>query len=491
MYDVIIVGAGLGGLSTAAFLSKSGKKVLVLEKMRQIGGYAYSFSRKKSDYEISLHSIGDLNQQGSLYKILDEIGLFQKVEFNKHSSNYSVVAKDGEFNAIKGLKDFVTKMELLFPESETDIHEIVSLFKKIRKEIDYLNSLPGSPSFIEMLDTTPIILKYRDASLYSMLSDFTNNQKLIEEFSRYWIYFSLPPKELAGVIYAYVWTEYIMHGSYYPKGGSKSISEAFKDIILENGGEIKTNKSVTEIIIVNNQAIGVDCDGEKYFGENIVSNIPPKTTIELAKNGKFNNRFIQKVDNITPSCSSFVTYITLDKDFYDIYGTLDGGREFLINNGNTDNFWKNLNSEKITDLPISLTIYSDSEGKNTIITVCSPSEFSKWDKKDKREYRLQKKHWESELIGKVDSIFKEFSSHIIEKVSGSPLTNLRFTGNTEGATYGSAQIVSQTLNKRLDNITPIDSLYLVGGWTKPSSGYSGVIWSGYTVRKKILGKSSR
>ena len=133
MYDVIIVGAGLGGLSTAAFLSKSGKKVLVLEKMRQIGGYAYSFSRKKSDYEISLHSIGDLNQQGSLYKILDEIGLFQKVEFNKHSSNYSVVAKDGEFNAIKGLKDFVTKMELLFPESETDIHEIVSLFKKFRK----------------------------------------------------------------------------------------------------------------------------------------------------------------------------------------------------------------------------------------------------------------------------------------------------------------------------------------------------------------------
>ncbi|EMB77230.1 NAD(P)/FAD-dependent oxidoreductase [Streptococcus mutans] len=489
MYDVIVIGAGLGGLSTAAFLSKSGKKVLVLEKMQQIGGYAYSFSRRKSNYEISLHSLGDLDQQGSLYKILDEIGLFQKVEFNKHSSNYSVVTRNGDIHAIKGLNSFVTRMQLLFPESEREIHEIVSLFKIIRKEIDYLNSLSGSPSFIEMVDNTPIILKYRDASLYSMLSDFTNNQKLIEEFSRYWIYFSLPPKELAGVIYAYVWTEYIMHGSYYPKGGSKAISDAFKDIILENGGEIKTNKSVTEILIVNNQAVGVDCEGEKYFGKNIVSNIPPKTTVELAKNGKFNKRFIKKVGSIIPSCSSFITYVTLDKDFYDIYGTLlDGGREFLINNGRTDDFWNNLNSEKITDLPVSLTIYSDSEDKNTIVTIFSASEFSKWNKKDKRQYRLKKKHWEAELIRKIDSIFKDFSSHIIEKVSGSPLTNIRFTGNIDGATYGSAQIVSQTLNKRLDNVTPIDGLYLVGGWTRPSSGYSGVIWSGYTVRKKILGR---
>jgi len=158
----------------------------------------------------------------------------------------------------------------------------------------------------------------------------------------------------------------------------------------------------------------------------------------------------------------------------------------LINNDRTAGFWSNLKSENIGDLPVSLTVYPNSDGENTIITLFSASDFNNWDKKDKRNYRMKKKRWEDELIKKVDSIFQDFSSHVVEKISGTPLTNVRFTSNISGATYGSAQIVSQTLNKRLDNVTPVNGLYLVGGWTKPSSGYSGVIWGGYTVRKKIL-----
>jgi phytoene dehydrogenase len=486
MYDVIIIGAGLGGLSAGAFLSSSGKKVLVLEKMRQIGGYAYSFSRRQSNYEISLHSIGDLDQNGSLHKILNEIDLFQKVKFSKHNCNYSVVTESGDIHAIKGLDNFLSGVKLMFLGLEKEIDEIVLLFKTIRKEIDYLNSLSESPSLTDMISNTPTILKYKDYSLFSMLNDFTDNQELIQEFSRYWVYFSLPPKELAGVIYAYVWTEYIIYGSYYPIGGSKALSEAFKDIIRENGGEIKINKSVTEILIENNRVFGVDCNGQKYFGDVVVSNISPQNTIELAKDGKFNKRYLKKVGDIIPSSSSFITYITLDKDFYELYGTLEEGREFLINNDRTAGFWSNLKSENIGDLPVSLTVYPNSDGENTIITLFSASDFNNWDKKDKRNYRMKKKRWEDELIKKVDSIFQDFSSHVVEKISGTPLTNVRFTSNISGATYGSAQIVSQTLNKRLDNVTPVNGLYLVGGWTKPSSGYSGVIWGGYTVRKKIL-----
>ena len=73
-FDAIIIGSGMGGLSTAAFLSKAGKKVLVLERHFKVGGWTHTFQRGKYEWDVGIHYIGGVGRKSAfLRKLFDEV----------------------------------------------------------------------------------------------------------------------------------------------------------------------------------------------------------------------------------------------------------------------------------------------------------------------------------------------------------------------------------------------------------------------------------
>ncbi len=78
-YDVIVIGAGMGGLTAAALLAKKGLKTLLLEKEDQVGGYVVSFKRHGFIFDATGAFVGGCHEGGEFYQILNEIGAIRRL----------------------------------------------------------------------------------------------------------------------------------------------------------------------------------------------------------------------------------------------------------------------------------------------------------------------------------------------------------------------------------------------------------------------------
>ena len=131
-YDSIIIGSGLGGLTTAALLSKKGHKVLVLERHYTAGGFTHVYSRKGFEWDVGLHYIGKVHDPSSPLRMLfDEITDGQ-LGWHKMDPVYDkiVIGKE-EFSFVEGLSNFKLKMIEYFPKEKRAITEYINLVKKV------------------------------------------------------------------------------------------------------------------------------------------------------------------------------------------------------------------------------------------------------------------------------------------------------------------------------------------------------------------------
>ena len=131
-YDVIVIGAGNGGLVSALELVKSGKKVLVLESGNMPGGMATSFVRGRFEFEVSLHALceyGNLENPGKTYKLFEKLGIGDKVNFVTVPEAFHVYAMDQnvDYKMPFGITEFVEKMEEYVPKSRESMKKFFFL----------------------------------------------------------------------------------------------------------------------------------------------------------------------------------------------------------------------------------------------------------------------------------------------------------------------------------------------------------------------------
>ena len=499
-YPTVVIGAGLGGLCSAAYLAQQGIPVTVLEQQNRAGGYATSFTRAQGKYkfEVSLQSASIHNNNAARIlknlNILQDINLTPLPEFyqlkNPHIEDLSVPQKNPQ--------EYINRLVQLFPGDKEAIQNIVQEMIGIAVETEKLQRKKGKIVKFLFPFQYPKMWKIRNKNLAEFMEEYVTNSYLKDILASLWGYYGLPPSKLSAYYYASATGNYLKNGAYYIKPRSEALSQALAQSITRAGGRIYYNSQVTEILVQDSAVKGVrTAQGKTFPARGVVSNASaPNTLRTLLPPKSLTQEYLNKLEAYNPSLSTFIVWLGLNQDIAEEFTSC---AIHVPSGEGVEQDYKYCLAGNIEKGPFSLTLYDKifpgySQPGTSTLKLVFLTDFEPWrpfeqDYKNgiKKAYKEQKAKWTEVLIKRAEeNIFPGLSAMIEVKDSATPLTNWRYTRNPQGAIYGYNQTLQNTFMNRLGNKTPIKGLFLASAWSEPGGGYSGVLRSGELCFEKLM-----
>lgn len=484
-YDAIIIGAGIGGLTAGAKLAKEGKRILIIEQSKNIGGYAATFKRKDAFIEASLHELDGLDSADPKNRIFEDLRITQNIRFVRLPEFYRFVSGQTDLIIPDDFEKAITYLIKIFPEEEKGIRKFFYIILAIRNEI------------LSRHQDKPNTFKYFNVSLGAFLDQIIKKDILKIALQANIQFYHDDPYSLPLINFALTQGSYLTGGSYYIWGGSASLSNYLGQIINQHGGEIKLNCSVERIITAQGKATGVICNYRdnriknvlKFYSKDIIANLNMPHVFDklLPRSNKITSRHV--LDKIQNSISLSSIYFIFDKDLSlnnPAYSTYFYNEKVLKQ--------KNIKQYMNTDYKNRIFSFIDYGKINSglvmtnerVATACFVDQLANWSSLSKSQYVNKKKEVESIFIDTLNAIFPGLNNHILHHELSTPLTLQRYTKNPFGSCYGFAPNLSQIRLKRISQRTSVDNLYFASAWSGPGGGFSGAMIGGYCCAEQIL-----
>ncbi|MFH2144400.1 MAG: NAD(P)/FAD-dependent oxidoreductase [Candidatus Omnitrophota bacterium] len=470
-YDVIIIGAGISGLVCGCYLAKAGLKTLVVEKNVNVGGYCTSFTRKGFRFDACVHFLSTLRKEGKFHKILNNIGLFDKINIYKQDPSDIIISPIHRIKLFKNINWTIDEFCRCFPREKDNIAKFFNYV--ISTPVIYLAQL-RKKTFQNLLDNY-----FSDDSLKTILAT------LILGLA------GSPSHQISALVAAIILKEFILFdGGYYPVGGMQAFADTLVDILLNFDGKILKRKMAKTIVVKNNRAQGVILKGDKFISsQHVISACDARQTFfDLVGQNFFKKNFIKKIKTFTPSISAFTVYLGIDNAF-NLPLELKSSIWLMDSHDNKEIYSRMLKCESMYLGMASPTMKDmlPGEKKQTVcLATSAPFINVEYWKNKKNRQKL-----ENRLISMAERFLPGISKHAILRFNATPATLFNWTRNYAGAAYGWEGKSDQFGNPDISEKTMIGNLYLVGHWNNMGSGVSSVANSGYIAADMIIRKEKR
>ncbi|HVN95283.1 MAG TPA: FAD-dependent oxidoreductase [Syntrophorhabdaceae bacterium] len=470
---VVVIGAGLGGLSAAAHLTRLGVPVTVIEQHAIPGGYATAFLRGDFTFDVSLHQI---SLSAGTAAVLKELGILDKLDL------VPLPGREDE-------KSLIERLARDFPAEKDGIAGFIKEITRVADEISDLSTNREKSQRVSVLNY-PGIRNIQGKTLADILNAYVKDPELKDRLAYGWGAYGLPPSKLSAFYFAVARGGSLRNGSCYIRPRSQKLSDLIAEAVTSHGGKILYGARAQKIKTGDGAVQGVLLeDGRVLPAVAVVSNASAITTFKnMLSPGVVPDGYLKRLDGLVPSISSFIVWLGLNGDARQTIKSYRQG--FRTGRGIEADCGACMKGEA-EKVSYSMTVYDhlfdgySRRGKSTITLLCL-SGYEPWRRFEadyragrKSDYYKEKKRWTDILISRAQKdMFPGLASMIETKESATPLTNWRFTGNPEGAIYGFNQTVDNAFMNRLDCRTPIKGLYLAGAWATPGGGYGGALSGG-------------
>jgi phytoene dehydrogenase-like protein len=493
-FDVIVVGAGLGGLSAATFLAREGLEVLLLERHFVPGGYATSFVRGRYEFEVALHElsgIGKPEKRGGLYRYLDYLGVANKVEFINIPNLYRTIFPNLDMTLPMGREAFEQTLFETFPHEKKGIRRFLKRIFDLRADFVRI-SREGPGSTLTMPVRFPHFFRYLPTTWGQVLNRDVKDPMARAVLSQYWGYVGLPPSQISFLFFASTLAAYIKRGAAFPKGRSQALSNALLGTFEELGGQARLRCGVSRILTSNGSIKGVITDsGEEFLADWVVSNADPITTCrELIGLEYVPSSFFKRLQSSDLSPSTINVYLGVAKSAEEL--GLDEHEIFI----NESEEFDHLHALMYTIQPppsIALTcynvVYPEISPPGTSMVVLTALAYGEpWAALKPEEYYKVKHTIGDHMIQLAEHFAPGLRKHTEVVEVSTPITNIRYAGTLGGSIYGFNQPPRDNMVWRMGHRGPVGGLYFVGAWTRPGAGFEPALFSGQMAGSSILRK---
>ncbi|MDB9305204.1 MULTISPECIES: carotenoid isomerase [Cyanophyceae] len=489
VFDVIVIGSGIGGLVTATQLAAKGAQVLVLERYLIPGGSSGYFERQGYRFDVGASMIFGFGENGTtnlLTRALDAVNVSQEtipdpVQIHYHLPNQL------DLKVERLYEQFLQNLIANFPHEETGIRRFYDECWKVFNCLNSMDllSLEEPRYLLRTFLQHPLaclgLVKYLPQNVGDVARRYIKDPELLKFIDIECYCWSVVNADMTPMINAgMVFSDRHYGGVNYPKGGVGKIAQKLVEGLEKAGGKIQYQARVTKIIIEQGKAVGVQlANGNIYRGQRIVSNATRWDT--FAK--------LLPVESIPPNEKKWQQKYQKSPSFLSLHIGVEASvlphrtecHHIILEN------WRQMTAPAGTlfvSIPTLLDPDLAPEGYH-IIHAFTPHWIDDWQGLSASEYEAKKETAAWQIIDRLEKIFPGLDAGLDYLEIGTPRSHQRFLGREDG-TYG--PIPRRKLRGLLSmpfNRTAIRGLYCVGDSTFPGQGLNAVAFSGFACAHRI------
>jgi len=490
---VVVVGAGIGGLTAGALLAHYGYAVTVLDQALIPGGCASTFQRRGFTFDVGATQVAGLEPGGIHHRI------FSELEIDPPTATICdpacAVYLPGETKPIQVWRDperWRVERQRQFPNSEPFWQLLADLFQaswafQSRDPVLPPRNLWDVWQLVKAVrPDTLITVPHTLSTVGDALRGYglTNDRRLKTFLDLQLKLYSQVDADETALLYAAtaLSVSQAPQGLFHLQGSMQALSDRLVAALERDGGKLLMRHTVERIHVESGKVTGVTVRNQKNNevwtepSDQIVANVTVQNLVQLLGE-QVPPGYQRRVEKLPPSSGAFVIYLGVDQSA--IPADCPPHLQFLYD-------YEGAIAEN-NSLFISVSKPGDGrapEGKATIIA-SSFTDVKVWWEQSEDGYQALKQRYTDTALSRLSQFF-HLNDHTIAHVeAATPLTFARYTARDRGIVGGIGQRIPTFGPFGFANRTPIQNLWLVGDSTHPGEGTAGVSYSAFTVAKQI------